>query len=1040
MAPLVTVASFRRSNGPNLGSRRLVRACFAMLVLGFCAAVQALSPDRALSQLRHDRWTPDQGAPAQIMSIAQTPDGFLWLGSRQGLYRFDGLRFERISQIAGKPIIDDDILNLFADEDGSVWIGYVSGGMSRMGGRHPGNYDYQRDDVPLGSVIGFGRDAAGRLWAATSVAITYLDVTTDTWQTAGKMGFDPAWSPQRLFIDRQKGVWVAFSNGAASGIAHMAPGAKQFEVLPQTIEQPFFDQAPDGTLWAADEWGVRPLSQAKPLPGHTGATVSWLKSDFKGAGLRFDRDGAMWLATVDGIARVRDPSRLHVPDKAHPAQSPEYFGTAQGLTSEVVWTLFEDREGNLWTGTANGLDRFRGNALAAIRMPRRDQAFSVEADASGRVWAGNPDRGPALVTPDADQAAGAVVQEVVGAEAGVTAMHRDGAGNLWVGDADGGLWRSDGVRLQPVTLPPEAAGGGRIVTLASDREDGLWVSKVNGGLLRLHEGKWESQNAKYALAQRSTPRALAEDAQGRMWCDAGQTIRVLDLGTHHDFDEDGPAVGRIAVLRRWKSELWIGGVKGVAARIEEHFQRLVGRGGEKFERTAGIVILANGEAWLIGRPGVTRVPADEMARWRSQPSYQVAFERFGVLDGLRGAIEQSGASPVAAVDGQGRVWFSTSRGVHWIDPLEVQRGKTGPTAEPVVLAVHVDEKVVPLASSLTLPAGSQDLQIDYTAPFLRRPEQVRFRYRLDGLDNDWQEAGARRQALYSRLSPGSYRFRLMASDETQSWSGREAALTFKVLPAFWQTWWFALACLLVTLLLVWWLVRWRVAIARAGLQRVYRARIVERERIARDLHDTLLQSMQALLYLVDAARGRLERGDGEAATAGLSRAVREANAGLVESRDRIRDLRQQVTELQTLEAVLRELPKKLDMPPEPAYEFSIRGKPVSWHAPEQDEVYRIVREAVANAVRHAGSSRIGVRVAYGWLGVLVEVRDDGCGIPAELLARGNRDGHWGLTGMRERARLLGATLSVTSGPGEGTVVRLRLRRWRMVEILKGYRR
>ncbi|QNH21294.1 two-component system sensor protein [Xanthomonas sp. GW] len=1032
MALLVPVVPSFRFGEPG-SVRRLLHGGFALLLLGLCATAHALAPDRALSQLRHDRWTPDQGAPAQVMSIAQTPDGFLWLGSRQGLYRFDGLRFERITQIAGKPMSDDDILNLFADEDGSVWIGYVSGGMSRMGGPRPANYAYQREDVPVGSVIGFGRDATGRLWAATSGTIVYLDLATDTWKTSRDMGFDPAWSPRRLFVDREKGVWVAFSNGAQHGIAHLAPGATRFERVPQSIETPFFDQAPNGTLWAVDEWGARPLAQAMPLPGHAGATTfSWLAADFKGAGLRFDRDGVMWLATADGIARVRDPAKLHAPDKTHPAPSPEYFGTAQGLTSEVVWTLFEDREGNIWTGTANGLDRFRENALAAIRLPRREQAFSIEADRSGRIWAGNPDQGPMRVTPDADQATGAVVQEVGGADDGVTALHRDGAGNLWVGDADGGLWRSDGAGLRPVPLPPEVAGGGRIVTMASDHAGGLWLSKVNGGLLRFHEGKWEAQNAKYGMDAGTAPRALVEDAQGRIWSDAGQTIRVFEHGGHRDFDEDGPGVGRIAVLRAWKSELWIGGVQGVAARIGEHFQRLLGRGGETFERTAGIVMLANGEAWFIGRPGVTRVPASEMARWRVQPSYRVAFDRFGVLDGLRGAAEQSGASPVAAADGQGRVWFATSRGVHWIDPRQLQHGNASPGAAPVVLALHVDEKELSLASSPTLPAGSRDLRIGYTAPFLRRPEQARFRYRLDGLDDDWHDAGARRQALYSRLAPGSYRFRLMASDGAQAWSGREAAFTFEVLPAFWQTWWFALACLAVTLLLVWWLVRWRVAIAREGLQRAYRARIGERERIARDLHDTLLQSMQALVFLVDAARGRLERGDGEAAKTGLSRAIREANAGLVESRDRIRDLRQQGAESQDLAAALRDLPKKLDMPPDFAYEFSTWGRPVRWHAPEQDEVYRIVREAVANAVRHAGARHIRVRVTGGWLGVLVEVEDDGCGIEANLLARGNRDGHWGLTGMRERARLLGATLSVTSRPAEGTVVRLRLLRWRVI--------
>ena len=1034
MAPLVCVAPLPRFGDPKRLVRYLLRVCVAMLVLGSCTTVQALAPDRALSQLRHDRWTPDQGAPAQIMSIAQTPDGFLWLGSRQGLYRFDGLRFERITRIGGKPMVDDDILSVFAEADGSLWVGYISGGMSRIGGPRPADYPYQREDMPRGSVIGFGRDASGRLWAATPAAVVHLDPATDTWRDAGAFGFDPAWSPQRMFIDREKGVWVAFANGAEFRIAHLAPGASQFEVVPQSITQPFFGQARDGTLWTADEWGVRPLAQATPIPGRAGVTASWLAADFQGAGLRFDRDGVMWLASADGVARVRDPSRLHAPDKAHPAPSPESFGTAQGLTSEVVWTLFEDREGNLWAGTANGLDRFGENPLAPIQLPRRDQAFSIAADGSGRVWAGNPDKGPLRVSVDADQAAGARLQEVAGAEAGVTAMHRDLAGNLWVGDARGGLWRNDGAGLTPVALPPEVAGSGRIVTMASDREGGLWLSKVNGGLLRLHQGKWEAVNAKYGMPAGTTPRALAEDAQGRMWADAGQTIRLFQRNGHRDFDANGPGIGRIAVLRAWKEELWIGGVQGVSVRIGEHFHRLLGRAGETFERTAGIVILADGEAWFLGRPGVSRVAAGEMARWRAEPSYRVAFERFGVLDGLRGAAEQSGASPVATVDGQGRVWFATSRGIHWIDPRELGRRNAMPAVEPVVLGLHVDDKDLPLSSDLTLPAGSRDLRIDYTAPFLRRPDHGQFRYRLDGLDDDWQDVGSRRQALYSRLAPGTYRFRLMANNGRQPWVGREAALTLRVLPAFWQTGWFALGCLVFASLLVWWLVRWRVASARAGLQHVYRARIGERERIARDLHDTLLQSIQGLLFLVDAARARLERGDSESAKAGLSRAIDEANAGLVEGRDRIRDLRQQAAEPLDLDAALRALPERLEMPPQLVYAFSTRGRPIPWQASEQDEVYLIVREAVANAVRHAGATRISVRVNYRWFGVVVEIQDDGCGIDRQLLARGNRQGHWGLTGMRERAALLGGRLAVKSRVGEGTCVRLRVLRWRINRV------
>ncbi|HEY0334056.1 MAG TPA: two-component regulator propeller domain-containing protein [Stenotrophomonas sp.] len=1003
--------------------------CLALLLLGCCTAASALSPDRAISQLRHDRWTPDEGAPAQIMSITQSPDGFLWLGSRQGLYRFDGLHFERITQIAGEAIVDDDVLSVMAEADGSVWVGFINGGMSRMGGPHPLHYKYERDDVPAGSVLGFARDAAGRLWTATPATAVRLDPATDTWKTADDMGFDPTWSPQSIFVDRDKGLWIAYAKAESFGIAYLAPGASKFTLSDHPIQMPYLNQAPDGAIWAADYWGVRPLAQAKPDKRNARAAVSWLAPDFKGAGLRFDRDGAMWLSTESGIARVRDPRTLQAPSAGHSPPQPEYFGLDQGLTAQVVWTIFEDREGNIWTGTANGLDRFRENALVPIRLPRREQAFLIESDQAGRIWAGNADRGPMRITPDASQPGGALVEEVLGIGQGVTALHRDAAGTLWIGGSAGGLWRSDKAGLQRVRLPDDLIGSGYVSMLTSDREGGLWMTKLDAGLLRFHDGQWERQNAKYGLLAGTTPRALVEDAQGRIWSDAGQTIRVFENGVKRDLKEDGPGIGRISVLQMHGSELWAGGLQGVSIKRAEHFERLLGRDGEKFERTLSIIILADGEAWLGGRADIARIPASEMTHWRADPNHRVDFEKFGALDGLRGAAEQNGASPKSLLDGQGRVWFATDQGVHWIDPKHITRNPASTPPKPVVLAVQVDEQALPLASPMQLPVGSRDLRIDYTVPALRMPERVRFRYRLEGLDEDWQLADGR-QALYSRLQPGTYHFRLNASDDAGHWSNQETALAITVSPAFWQTWWFALACGLAALVLVWWLVRWRVAIARTRVQRVYRARIGERERIARDLHDTLLQSVQALVFRIQTALGRLEQGDAQAAEQGLSRALQEANEGLTEGRDRIHELRSQAAEFQDLESALRELPLQLEIPPEITYAFRTRGVSRHWRPAEQAELYRIAREAVSNALRHAGASQIELHLTYGLLSTVLEIRDNGCGIAPDVLKHGSRDGHWGLTGMRERAALLGGKLTVMTPPHGGTCISLRVPSWR----------
>ncbi|WP_421568393.1 sensor histidine kinase [Stenotrophomonas sp. PD6] len=996
------------------------------------SSAHALAPDRALSQLRHDRWTPNEGAPAQVFSIAQTPDGLLWLGSRQGLYRFDGVRFERITTAGGAPLIDDDVLSLKTDPDGSLWVGYFNGGMSRVGGPRPGQYAYQRDDVPLGSVLGFARDAGRRLWAITPVALVWLDPTSDTWTPAQDMGFDPTWRPERIHADRQGGLWVAYSENHGFGIAYLPPKASRFQAYPKPVQIPYFDEAADGTLWAADYWGVRPLARADADSRNARATVSWLDPAFKGAGLRFDRDGGMWLSTSGGIARVRDAKALRAPGGGVVPPHPEYFGPAQGLTSEVVWTIFEDREGNLWTGTANGLDRFRDNALAPIALPRRDQSFAMAVGGDGRLLVGNADRGPMWVTPDPGQPSGARIDELGGADMeGVTALHRDAAGTMWVGGARGTLSRLGANGLEHVALPPELEGDGMIGMIGSDRAGGLWVSRLNGGLLRLYKGQWEMQNAKYGVQPGVTPRALAEDAQGRIWTDAGQTIGVFENGHRRDFKQDGPDIGRIGVLRAHGEELWAGAAQGVSMRANNAFHRLLGNGGERFEHTTGILLRPDGELWLGGRGGLTRVPAAEMRQWRSNPTHPVAFERFGVLDGLRGTTEKTGGVSSVQSDAQGCIWFATDRGVHWIDPNHITRNPANAPPAPSLLGVQVDDTALPLSPHLRLPAGSRDLRVDYTAPALRIPERVRFRYRLDGVDEDWREAGTRRQALYSRLAPGAYRFRLIASDDTGRWSPQEASFNVTVLPAFWQTTWFALTVLALVAVLIWLFVRWRVAVARQRVQRVYRARVGERERIARDLHDTLLQSVQALMLRIESSRRRLASGDSAAADAGLVHALAEAESSLVEGRDHIRALRRDEAAADELEPALRDLPTLLELPAQTNYAVHVQGRPRRWRQPELGEVYRIVREAVANATRHAGASRIDVRVSYALLHTTIEIEDDGCGIRDEVLARGGSDGHWGLRGMRERAALCGGTLSVEAVPAGGTRVRVRLPRWRV---------
>lgn len=427
-----------------------------------------------------------------------------------------------------------------------------------------------------------------------------------------------------------------------------------------------------------------------------------------------------------------------------------------------------------------------------------------------------------------------------------------------------------------------------------------------------------------------------------------------------------------------------------------------------------------GSLWLVTSDAVFRA---DRARLLAGSLSDGDIRQFGLSDGLPDT-QAVRRDPTITTDSSGTVWISRTRGVVSIDPGRVRR-----TAVPTI--VHVSQILVDgnppgPASLLDLHSDVKRISIRYEGLNLSSPERIGYRFRLDGFDRKWNEAGAGKEAVYTNLNPGSYHFHVIASNADHVWNGAEATLSFVIVPAFWQTIWFLAACavaLLMTSILAY---RLRIHQMTEQVKLQLEARFAERNRIARDLHDTLLQSFQGLLLRFKAVENLLPDKPLQARTS-LATAIHHAANAITEGRDAVQELRRDegaTTLVDTLSSLGQELSLAADGQNVPSYRVLLEGTPRQLHPGLQDDLYRISREAVANAFRHSRALHIELEIQYDLRMLRLRVRDDGVGIDPETLANGGREGHWGLPGMQERAGAMKGRLEIWSELNRGTEIEL----------------
>jgi signal transduction histidine kinase/ligand-binding sensor domain-containing protein len=992
------------------------RGLLASVVLGLAALppAHALNPAAALTQYAHTAWRLQNGDFTGIPNvITQTKDGYLWIGTNAGVVRFDGVRFTPIELPRGESFDFPKVLALLSGTDGSLWIG-MSGELARLKGdqltRHPSDgranelLEDARGDVwfvRTGSNDGRGplcrisRDSGLRCFGRTDglafpLSDTFIPADQNSFWIASAYGFNVVrWNEKSSQRYAFEGL------GDAGGSSHI-------NALAITGDGMLWA----GTITAGPGLGLRRLVDGKfaevVLPGLIGSLVNVVS-------LFVDREDSLWVATTNhGLYRIRD-------GKA------EHFGAAEGLSSDGVTGLFEDREGNLWVSTTNGIDRFRD--LRVLTFSSREGLSTNIADSI----AIGPDDSVWISTLEAlDRLGSAGVSSLRPQENAsgkrFSAVFVDKSGRVWAG-VDDGLAVQQGSHFKRI---PTADGKplGLVLAIRQDVSGDIWAltSGPHSRLVRV-EGQHIVED--FRGQGQSLGYSLLAAAGGGVWL--SRTPHVLARFRNGQIEEfpypRGKANSFIYGLHDGTDGAILGSTNGGLVVWREGQTRLLTEAdGLPCNSAPGIAVDQQKTLWLLASCGLLRIEAKELKAWWNSPGYKIHATLYDATDGARAGRAYFGTSGQVTADG--RVWFVNGTQLQMIDPRRLQDNKVKPKVH--VESVMVDHQRYPRSSALRLPPNPRELQIDYTATSFVAPDKVRFRYKLEGHDDAWQEPGARRQAFYSDLKPGHYRFHVIACNNDGLWNEEGAVAEFIIPPTFVQTRWFIVLCSLGVCSIVWLVFRLRLRQLTSRIRLRLEARASERERIAGELHDTLMQSVLGLMMIFHAEVERLAPDDPKRAA--LGKVVERANTVVSEGRDRIQDLRSVATApaelLRALAAMGDDLAAHEGAPTFRAYTTgSVR--PLLTEVTE--ELRLLGSEALFNAFRHAKAQAVVVELEFGRRALTLSVRDDGIGLQGETQARGSVPGHWGLVGMRERAQRMGGRFEALSGPQGGTQVRVTIR-------------
>ncbi len=993
-----------RFNSPRTTTAALLASYLFYLLLG-TAPVHALDPNKRITQYMHTSWRIQDGSlPAGMYHIAQTSDGFIWLLSLPGnVYRFDGIKVLAWRFPTGVP---KSIANLYADHQGGLWLIGGPPGIFRL----KDGFVTSQFDLDAEMFQAISEDADGSLWVLRRDADAPLCHLSSVPRCFGKADGIPISAVHSLVADGKEGFWL----GGETALVHWHAGTSETYPIEAAkaggSEIRNLTLGPDGTLW---------VGSASVGPGQglmtfkNGGLKSFVTSAFDGSGLEigtllFDRDRNLWVGTVGkGLFRIH-------------GNVVDHYDHTNGLSGDSVWALFEDREGIVWAGTTSGIDNFRDPAIATFSPSEglaKDLVAGILASRDGSIWVANSGSLDHIVNGSVSSIR--TGKGLPGEQ--VAAMLEDHAGNLWVGVDDGLYLLKDG-RFRRIPEPKHEPLG-MVTSLTEDVGGNIWAACKGKPrkLVRIRDFE-----IREVIPEPEFPPAhLAADPHGGIWIGTrdGQIVLFRNgvVETKFPLNPGGYPV-TFQIIPQNDGSVLASSENGLVGWRQGTLQRLTTKNGLPCNEIITFTPDKENQWWLYTRCGVVELRDSELKRWWTNPD---AVLQTRVYDQLDGAQPNLGSFSLAAISPDDRIWFANGLVVQVLDRSRL--AQKAPPAETYIESFIVDRKEFPATANLKVPPRPRDLQINYTSPTFLIPQRVKFRYRLDPYDHDWHEAGTRREAFYTDLPPRKYSFRVTAANSDGVWAETPATLEFSVAPAYYQTNWFRSLCLAAVVVLLWAAYQLRLRRLHHEFDMTLEARVGERTRIARDLHDTLLQSFQGILLYLQSGIHQLPEHPAEAKKT-FEDAVDQAERAIVEGREAVQGLRASTVERNDLALAIKTLGGELaaadSRPQRLEFGVQVEGTPRNLHPILRDEVYRITGEAMRNAFRHADAKQIEVEIHYDERQIRLRVRDDGKGINPKLLSDDGREGHFGLRGMQERAKLIGGKLTVWSELDSGTEVEL----------------
>jgi ligand-binding sensor domain-containing protein/signal transduction histidine kinase len=1012
--------------------------------LAFC-----LDPQKSLHQYGHRSWQTDNGLPQNtVHAVIQTRDGYIWLATEGGLVRFDGVQFVVYDRQAPARLPSTTINCLFEvqrpDGSGDLWIG-TDDGLVRRRSELFTTFG-TAEGLPSNTIWKIFEARSGDLWIVTPAGLAHY--SQGHFQSFPIS--DGIANAQSVAEGPDGSFWIGTRNGLqhfdnAHGRLEASPLLPQSEIEAVSVTR-------DGRVWTGTRGGLYSLD---PTGSKTPALFQGLPSNEITA-LRIAKDGNLWIGTARGAAVLR------VPDTNQPLHGPAAIYTTQdNLPGERVESFYQDREGAMWIATNQGVARIFQNKLEAWNAQEglpESLTLSIFEDRERSLWLGTESAGLVMIHDQkfttyttADGLSNNLVHSVtqgldgsiyVGTNGGglnhlqngkftslttanglssdiVLALSSDSSGDLWVGTPDG----LDRIRNGRITAFTSADGLTddfvRSIYAASDGS--MWIG-TRRGLSHLQGGRFTTYSRMDGLGS-DLVGAVVEDHDRSLWIGTLNGLTHFDR-QHNKFTtlttHDGLSGNAITALYvDPKGALWIGTNQGGLDRLRD--RKITAYPPETThlpESVYAILEDAIGNLWLSSRTGIYRVSKEDLNNYADRRPSSIAVTGYGTADGMKITEASSGGHPAAWKLTDGAMWFATLKGVAAVDPEHIARNMTPP---PVAISeVLIDDRPVANTEPLSIAPGVSRFEFHYTALSFIAPQKVGFRYKLVGFDHDWIDAGSQRTAYYTNLPPRQYSFRVIACNNDGIWNETGVSLDFRLRPRFYQTYWFYLLLAAGLALSAYEIYRWRLR----QVELRYDAVLAERSRIAREIHDTLAQGLVGISVQLELVN-RMLASSIESARTQLDQARALVRDSIAEARTSIWDLRSQAAETEDFAGRLSRMAAVATETSDPP--IKVKAKVSGAYRPlsprTEAELLRIAQEAVINAVRHAKPTQVAIELRFAPDQLNMTIHDNGCGFDEHAHPQSSGpDGHFGLTGMRERAEQIGAAFAIESTPGKGTQV------------------